>query len=649
MIIKSRTILRILILLILGIIFSGQKPIQNLFGGFAKKPEYVPGEIIVKFKTGTSISSLVFQKGGKLLSNLGHSQVTHIKLQSGESVESAVQTYANDPNVEFAEPNYIYRTQSPNDTSYGNLWGLKNTGQTIAAGSTVNPEFYTDTNGNPTANPGTSGKDISAESAWTLQTDCSSAIVAVVDSGINYNHQDLTNEMWSPSGTCFDENGGTTTTGGSCPNHGWNYAGTRTANDPMDYTGHGTHVAGTIGAQGNNGIGTTGVCQTSKLMAVRVMDETGSGSTTNIIKGINFAVNNGAKVINMSLGGPGYSSSFYTAIQNALNHDVVVVVAAGNSGLDHASGSNASYPCDFNLSNLVCVAALDQNFSISNFSDFNTSASGSTVAVGAPGTNIMSTWPGNMSVFSQSTPSQDFSTWTITGTDWRVKNCTIGGKTFTNLLMFTSSIDTVNACDFWSSASYYRQASSGNNIYKTFSIPFTVAAATLAIDYYEGLLNTDNFNVYAGTNSGSFPTSLVISKVGIGGIDYKSPTYNLSSICNSTTCTVGLNFTSPGSGVIGVGAGIGVDYYSLTVLGNDTTHYGIINGTSMASPHVAGIAALVRAYNPNYTYSDTVNAILYGGVTNSSLQGKTKTGNAANAYGSLKYINAPSGITATVQ
>ncbi|EQA36780.1 peptidase, S8/S53 family [Leptospira inadai serovar Lyme str. 10] len=644
--IESRSILRILILLILGILFSGQKPIPNPFGGLVKKQSYVPGEIIVKFKTGASISSLVFQKGGKLLSNLGHSQITHIKLRSGESVETAVQTYSNDPNIEFAEPNYIYRTQSPNDTSYGSLWGLKNTGQTIAAGSAVNPEFYTDTNGNPTANPGTSGKDISVESAWTLQTDCSSVIVAVVDSGINYNHQDLTNEMWSPSGSCLDENGGTII--GSCPNHGWNYAGTRAANDPMDYTGHGTHVAGTIGAQGNNGVGTTGVCQTSKLMAVRVLDETGSGTTANIVKGINFAINNGAKVINMSLGGPGYSSSFYSAIQNALNHDAVVVVAAGNSGLDHANSSNASYPCDYNLSNLVCVAALDQNFNIANFSDFNT-ASGSTVAIGAPGTNIMSTWPGNMSVFSQSTPSQDFSTWTTTGTDWRVKNCTLGGKTFTNLLMFTSSVNTVDACSFWSSAAYYRQASSGNNIYKTFTLPFTPVAATLAIDYYEVLLNTDSFKIYAGTNSGSFPSSLVVSKGGTNTMDYESPTYNISSICNSTTCTIGLNFISAGSSVIGPGGGIGVDYYSLTALGNDTTHYSIINGTSMASPHVTGVAALIRAYNPNYTYSDTVNAILYGGISNGSLQGKTKTGNAVNAYGALKYINAPTGITVTVQ
>lgn len=658
--IKNRAFVTTLLLLVLGLFFVAQKTIPKLIDR-AKKPKYVPGEVIVRFKPGVSAGAMALPKGSTLLSNLGHARTAHIQLPRNQSVEDAVTSWQNDPNVEFAEPNYIYQTQSPNDSSYGSLWGLKNTAQTLTAGSAVTPEFYTDTVGNPTANPGTSGKDIGAESAWTLQTDCSSVIVAVVDTGINYNHQDLVNEMWSPSGSCLDENGGTTTTGGSCPNHGWNYAGTRTANDPMDYTGHGTHVAGTIGAQGNNAVGTTGVCQTSKLMAVRVLDETGSGSTSNIINGINFAVNNGAKVINMSLGGAGYSASFYSAIQNAQNHDVVVVVAAGNSGLDHSGTtngiSNATYPCDYGLPNLICVAALDQNYNITNFSDYNKAgSSASTVAVGAPGANILSTWPGNGAAFSQSTASQDFSTWTTSGTDWRVKSCTVGGKTYSNLLMFTSSVDTSDACNFWSGTSYYRETSTGNSLYKTFSLPFTPVAVTLSLDYFESLLAGDYFNIYAGTNNGSFPATLVKANNGVTGMDPESPTYNISSVCTTTTCTIGLNFTSSGnqtyscSGGCGTfGLGIGLDYYSLTVLGNDTTHYSILNGTSMASPHVAGIAALARAYNTKYTYADTVNAVLYGGTANSSLQGKTKTGNSANAYGTLTYINAPSGITATVQ
>ena len=117
------------------------------------------------------------------------------------------------------------------------------------------------------------------EAAWDYITDCSSMTVAVVDSGVNYNHTDLASNMW---------NGGA-----SFPNHGFNFVNNN--NDPMDRNGHGTHVAGIIGAIGNNSLGTTGACWKASIMAVRVLDAAGSGTTATVISGVNFAVANGAR------------------------------------------------------------------------------------------------------------------------------------------------------------------------------------------------------------------------------------------------------------------------------------------------------------------------------------------------------------------
>src|SRR5208283_3029626 len=143
----------------------------------------------------------------------------------------ALAAYRDDPNVEYVQPNYIYHTTvAPDDTQYGQLWAFRNTGQTVNA--TIQGEGWI----YPTNNPGTAGYDIDIEPAWDHITDCSSVVVAVIDTGINYTQEDLAINMW---------NGGA-----AYPNHGWNYVNGN--NNPMDMNGHGTHVAGIIGAAGNN-------------------------------------------------------------------------------------------------------------------------------------------------------------------------------------------------------------------------------------------------------------------------------------------------------------------------------------------------------------------------------------------------------------
>src|SRR5712692_10206923 len=334
--------------------------LPNLTGAAAS--QFVPGEVLVKFKPSAVAqerTASVTAQGHTLLANLNQPGWMHVKLGAGQTMETALAAYRNDPNVEYVQPNYIYHAAAmTNDTQYSQLWAFKNTGQTVGSFP-------------PTS--GTVGDDMNIEPAWDHITDCSSVVVAVVDSGVNYNQEDLAANMW---------NGGP-----RFPNHGNDFVDND--NDPMDLNGHGTHVAGIIGAAGNNAKGTTGVCWNASIMAVRVLNAMGSGTTANIIQGINFAVTHGAKVINMSLGGGGaFDQIFSDAITTAQNSDVIVVVTAGNSTSNN--DVTAHYPCNFTQLNLVCVAALDPNYALASFSNYGATS----VDVGAPGTNILSTWAG---------------------------------------------------------------------------------------------------------------------------------------------------------------------------------------------------------------------------------------------------------------
>ncbi|HMG60332.1 MAG TPA: S8 family serine peptidase, partial [Burkholderiales bacterium] len=331
----------------------------------AAMSQYVPGEVLVKFKPAAVAlvrTASVTTLGHTVLTHMERPGWTHVKLAAGQSVTEALAAYRDDPNVEAVQPNYIYRAaRMPSDTQYGQLWAFKNTGQTVTTGTYA-------------PNSGMLGDDMNIEPAWDHITDCSGVVVAVVDSGVNYNQEDLVANMW---------NGGT-----NFPNHGWNYVNNN--NDPMDLDGHGTHVAGIIGAAGNNAKGSTGVCWRASIMAVRVLDATGSGNDATIIQGIDFAITNGARVISMSLGSDGsFDPAFSNAITTAQANDIVVIVSAGNKAKDNdAAGGAAHYPCNFTQPNLVCVAALDPNYALASFSNFGATS----VDVGAPGTNILSTW-----------------------------------------------------------------------------------------------------------------------------------------------------------------------------------------------------------------------------------------------------------------
>lgn len=267
---------------------------------------------------------------------------------------TALLAYQNSPLVEYAQPNYkVNLSDIPNDPAWNGV-----------ADSTTSMNMW-------------NMARISAPTAWNTTRDASRVVVAVLDTGIDYNHADLAQNLWPAAGS-----------GAAC---GFNEVG---GTDPLDdYTTvyHGTAVAGIIGAVGNNADGVTGVAWSTQLMAVKVFDSTGACTDDGIIQGFSDAIANGAQVVNCSFGMPAnfddfaFDSSFDALYQ----HDIVVVKAAGNDNSDHDSWSNLGNNDSYNLPNMLIVGASDNNDNRASFSDYGAYS----VDVFAPGVNIWSTTP----------------------------------------------------------------------------------------------------------------------------------------------------------------------------------------------------------------------------------------------------------------
>lgn len=324
---------------------------------------FVPGEAIVRFKPGLAT------KARKALLDAGDMTVDEelllsgaalLKLAPGESVSAAVASLEQQAGVLDAQPNYVYHADAtPSDPFFNVLWGLQNAGQLVED------------------RWGITDADIDAPEAWDLTTGTDAVKVAVVDTGVEYDHPDLVGNVVGP---------------------GWDfYSGD---SDPRDENGHGTHVAGTIGANGDNAIGVTGVSWNVSLLPVRVLGPTGSGTSATISNGFVYAVQQGAKIVNASLGGSTYDPLMAAAIAGAPG--TLFVVGAGNGGGDSIGDNNelgSVYPCNYAAANLLCVAATDQSDSLAIFSNYGATS----VDLAAPGVKIGSTYVAGQYVYLQGT------------------------------------------------------------------------------------------------------------------------------------------------------------------------------------------------------------------------------------------------------
>lgn len=554
---------------------------------------YVPDEVLVKFRAGTEPqvrAAAVTEEGDRISLSAVASGYTLVKVQGGRTLAGALAAYAARGDVESVQPNYRYRfAAAPNDPQYGQLWALKNVGQT------VNGENY--------SSPKLPGDDLHMEEAWDQRTDCSSVIVAVLDSGVNYTHQDLAPNMWDGSAAGF-------------PNHGFDFVDDD--NDPMpsDGNGHGTHVAATIGAAGNNGVGVTGVCWKASLMAVRVGDSSGA-TTARVAQGLDFAVGHGAKVVNLSLAGSNLDPALQQRVEAARQSGVILVTAAGNESVNN--DKMPSYPCNFTQDNIVCVAALDQAFNLAAFSNFGATS----VDVGAPGTNILSAWPGP-------TLTDDLTGWTRSG-GWQEVVCA-----FTSGVMHML----VNPADWCSSTTGY--AANANDVaFKRFDLS-GASNAQLQFRAFVDLESGRDFLGAARSASGGDPFSVNPGSVlETSGSTNGVPAQGRVSLndCLTSDCTFGFRLRSNETVNLG---GVGVVELHIDTTQPNSDVYRVDTGTSMAAPHVAGVAALVWAQKPSASYKDVINAVELGGDSIPALAGKTVTGRAVNAAGALRFIESPS-------
>ena len=328
---------------------------------------YQSNTILVQFKPDAVQSGNIDLHGAKITQSLELVDgLYELELSQGMSVEGALAVFQADTRVMTAEANYrLMLNGIPNDPRFSSMYGLNNTGQT----------------------GGTIDADIDATEAWNIATGTRRTIVAVIDTGVDYNHQDLAANMWRNTSEIAGDGVDNDGNGYIDDIYGYDFANNDA--NPMDDNGHGTHVAGTIGAVGNNGIGTTGVNWNTRIMALKFLAADGSGSTSSAISALNYAVRMGAHISNNSWGGGGSSSLLSQAISNARNAGHIFVAAAGNSGLNNDTTPN--YPSNYTFDNVVAVAATDSRDVLASFSNYGAT----TVDIAAPGVGILSTLPNN--------------------------------------------------------------------------------------------------------------------------------------------------------------------------------------------------------------------------------------------------------------
>lgn len=365
-----------------------------------KAPEAVPGEIIVGMNHGfsslsahTLLKSSIMQVFGAAevasISSLEQDEtVQKVKIKDAKKVDAVISQLRSNPMVRYAEPNFIYRTllapgENPlgtltNDPDFAKQWDMVNTGQTVC-----NP----DPNGGPCINEaGVKDADINVKPLWDAGiTGSKNIVVAVIDTGIDYNHPDLKDNIWTNpdeiagNGVDDDNNGVIDDI------HGASFVTSTPSGNPLDDNNHGTHCSGTIGAKGNDGVGITGVNWNVTLMGVKFLSASGSGSLDGALNSIKYATKMGAKIMSNSWGGGGYSQALKDAIAEAEAQGILFVAAAGNDGEDN--DSTDTYPANYDVPNVLSVAATNNQDKIAWFSNYGKAK----VQVAAPGVAVYST------------------------------------------------------------------------------------------------------------------------------------------------------------------------------------------------------------------------------------------------------------------
>jgi subtilisin family serine protease len=595
----------------------------------AEEKGYIEDELIVSFKPSyaqalaslkhedalqeVSLKLKLLKVGVKSIKKIGNSsQFFLIKLDKEvETLESAKSKLMKLPEVEYVEPNYIYKLQGtvPNDFYNFDLWALQK---------------------------------IQAPQAWDIAKGSNEVIVAVIDSGVDYTHEDLAPNMWinkreiPDNGIDDDGNGYVDDVYGIAPGYSF-FDEELKISDTMDLNGHGTHVAGIIGAVGNNGKGIVGVNWNVKMLscmaAVPLIGLLNLADTLECYEYIASLKDRGEniKVINASYESPYFSNAEFLAIQRLRDRGILLVAAAGNDGKNN--DVSPIYPCNYNFDNIICVASTDRNDNLSWFSNYGNS----TVHVAAPGEEI-------------------YSTYSITYENFNPSYCkNLFFDNFENGLYNWSILSDVDNVDVGLSIKYslspthsLTESVSGN--YPDNATILIISKPFYMLPYYRDQKIFGYFSFRAYLQPGDIGAvifgaddfnKLFIPWIMDGNIidllkwrdKWISLSLYIPKDLRKVSSQLVLAFISNDDGV--TDDGIYWDDIGICAVSWPTNIYKSLQGTSMATPFVSGLAALIWSKEPNLSYLDVKNRILSTVDVLPQLYGKVKTSGRINAYRAL--------------
>jgi subtilisin family serine protease len=564
---------------------------------FPAPPDYVPGDVLVTFRTAVTDADTLHAATNRHAAitrqyrwlSAKRNQKSVLMHSESKTTPELIADLLRDPRVETAEPNYlrhISATYSPNDPRYGDLWGLHNTGQTV----------------NGVA--GTSGVDIGFPQAWALASPSTNeVVVTVIDTGCDYRHPDLASNMWCNPGEIpgngLDDDGN----GYVDDYHGFDFASTTNATpgqdaDPMDVAEHGTHVCGTIAATGSNAVGVIGVNFHARIMILKASGDGINLANSAVLAAYDYAAmmkTRGVNVVavNASYGGGGSNTTESTAISELGNLGIVFCAAAGNSSANN--DTTPEYPGSYTLSNIIAVAATDQNDALASFSSYGATS----VDLAAPGVNILSCMPTLSPLLSTTASVRRGPT-----------NYTAVGLSYAGVT--TGITATAYNCAYGASGSF--PAGVSGNIALIQRGP-----STNALTFFEKLTNAMAagaiaaviYNNVAGNFTGTLQTA---ATAWIPAVSLSQTNGQALAAAAPTTITV-VNQVDP------------------------TAIYQYMNGTSMATPHVAGAVAFLALNFPEESVTQRIQRILSSVTLVPSLTGKVKSKGRLNI---LKAIDTDS-------